>query len=327
MTSDPRDQTHEQLSLEAASGPHLIEPRVSTRRMMVDVLIGLIPVLLAALWYFRLAALAQIVVCLAVSFAVEWVACKLRGRQATLLDGSVAITALILALSLPPRLPLAATALGALVAVALGKMAFGGLGHNIFNPAMVGRAFLMVCFPVWMTQWAEPLSVHATTEATPLAAAKFSSQFTELAPLITGNVAGCVGETSSIMIVVGGIWLLWRRAADWRLTAGMLIAVAAAAGIDQLLRGSTDSLGWMGHLSGGAVMLGAFFIVTDPVSSPLSKPGRWFFGLLVGLLTMIIRLFAGYAEGVMFAVLIANAVTPIINRWTTPRPVGGRTRA
>lgn len=312
--------------LEATSGPHLIEAGVSTRRIMFDVLIGLLPVTVVALWYFRWAAAAQIGVCLAVALASEWLMCRLRGRPSTLWDGSAAITGLILAFSLPPRLPLGATALGAFVAVALGKMAFGGLGYNIFNPAMVGRAFLMVCFPVWMTQWAAPLTVHATTEATPLAAARFAGQLPDLAALWTGNVAGCVGETSALMIVAGGVWLLWRRAADWRLTAGMLIAVVAVALVEQLVRGSENSLGWRGHLGAGAVLLGAFFIVTDPVSSPLSKSGRWAFGALVGVLTMIIRLFAGYPEGVMFAVLIANAVAPILNRWTVPEPVGGKTR-
>lgn len=312
--------------LEATSGPHLIESGVSTRRIMLDVLIGLVPVALAALWYFRLAAVLQIAVCLAVALATEWAVCRMRGRSSTLGDGSVAITALILAFSLPPHLPLGATALGAFIAVALGKMAFGGLGDNIFNPAMVGRAFLMVCFPVWMTRWAEPLTVHATTEATPLAAARFSDQLTPLEPLITGNIPGCIGETSAAMILVGGLWLLWRRAADWRLTAGMLVGMAVLAGGERILSGSSASLGVAGHLTAGAAMFGAFFIVTDPVSSPLSKSGRWAFGLLVGALTMIIRLFAGYPEGVMFAVLLANAVTPLINRWTIPRPLGGTTR-
>jgi electron transport complex protein RnfD len=312
--------------LESTGGPHLIEAGASTRRIMLDVLVGLLPVTLAALWYFRGAALGQITVCLVVALASEWLVCRLRGRPSSLGDGSAAITGLILAFSLPPRLPLGAAALGAFIAVALGKMAFGGLGYNIFNPAMVGRAFLMVCFPAWMTQWAAPLTVHATTEATPLAAARFAQQFPDLAALWTGNVAGCVGETSAIMIIAGGLWLLWRRAADWRLTAGMLIAVVAVALAEQWIRGSANSLRWQGHLGAGAVLLGAFFIVTDPVSSPLSKAGRWAFGLIVGLLTMIIRLFAGYPEGVMFAVLIANALTPIINRWTVPEPVGGRTR-
>lgn len=317
---------HPPTTLETAAGPHLLAPGASTRRMMLDVLIGLVPVLAGALWYFRLAAAAQLLVALVVALATEWVICRLRGRVSSLSDASVCITALLLACSLPPQLPLAATALGSFMAVALGKMAFGGLGQNLFNPAMVGRAFLMICFPASMTQWTEPLTVHATTQATPLAAARFAGEFTELPRLLAGNVAGCVGETSAILITLGGLWLIVRRAADWRLTAGMLAGVVCVAVVEELVRGADQSLGWARHVSAGAVLLGAFFIVTDPVTSPLSKSGRWLFGILVGLLTMIIRLLAGYPEGVMFAVLVGNAVTPLLNRWTTPVPVGGHTR-
>lgn len=314
------------LPLEASAGPHAIEPGIGTQKMMLDVLLGLAPATCAAFWVFRSVAALQVVAALATALTTEWALCRMRGRPATLTDGSVCITALILAFSLPPGLPAYATVSGTFVAVALGKMAFGGLGHNVFNPAMVGRAFLMLCFPVAMTSWSEPQIVDVLSGATPLAAAKFSQEYVELQPLLVGNVAGSLGETSAVMLAIGGIWVLLRGAGDWRLTIGMLLGVAGVAGIEQIVRGSTESFGIARHLCAGGVLLGAFFIVTDPVTSPMTKKGRWAFGILVGVLTMIIRLFAGYPEGVMFAVLICNAVSPLLERWTAPIPVGGKTR-
>jgi len=311
--------------LETTSGPHLAATGTTTRGMMWDVLIGLIPVALAAVWFFRGHALIQIGVAVATALATEAACCALRGRRPTWIDGSVTITALLLVFSLPPRLPWYATVAGTFMAVALGKMVFGGLGHNIFNPDMVGRAFLMVCFPALMTSWAEPLTVDATTQATPLAAAKFAGEQVELEPLVTGQVGGSVGETAAIPIVIGGMWLLIRRAGDWRLTAGMLTSGAVVALIQQFAAGGENTLGPFGHLCAGGFLMGAFFIITDPVTSPITVRGRWAFGILVGTLTMIIRLFAGYPEGVMFAVLVGNAFVPLLNRWTMPVPVGGKT--
>lgn len=314
----------EAFRLETTAAPHVVAAGTSVRRMMADVLVGLLPVTCAAVWLFRAQAVFQLLVCLVTALATEAMFCRWRARRLTVTDGSVAITAIILALSLPPRLPMYATMVGAFVAVALGKMVFGGLGQNIFNPAMVGRAFLLICFPSAMTTWAEPLTVHATTQATPLASAKFAGEIPAILPLITGNVSGSLGETSVVAILLGGSWVLFRRAADWRLTAGMLMAVGMIAVADQWIRSDESSLGWIRHLCAGSVMLGAFFVVTDPVTSPLTKSGRWVFGLGVGTLTMVIRLYAGYPEGVMFSVLLCNAMVPLINRWTTPTPVGGK---
>jgi electron transport complex protein RnfD len=281
---------------------------------------------LAALYFFRGAAVQQLAICLVCAWLTEWICCRLRGRRSSLVDGSATVTALIFALSLPPLLPWYATAIGMFTAVALGKMAFGGLGFNVFNPAMVGRAFLMLAFPIEMTSWAEPLTVHATTQATPLAAAKFSGQLTDIAPLFFGNISGSLGETSALAVIVGGLWILWRRAGDWRLTAGMIVGVAALALLQSLTSDPSRSPGVLRHLCAGAVLLGAFFIVTDPVTSPLTRSGRWIFGLLVGVLTMLIRWFGGYPEGVMYSVLLANAVVPLIDRATPTTPVGGKVR-
>jgi Na+-translocating ferredoxin:NAD+ oxidoreductase subunit D len=333
-------------SLQAASAPHLFAPVASTQRMMWDVILGLSPVIVAAIWHFRLAAVQQMVVAIGACLVTEWLFCRLRGRPSSLWDGSVAITGLILALSLPPQLPLPATLLGSFVAVSLGKVVFGGLGSNIFNPAMVGRAFLMACFPAAMTVWMVPATadvfsgatwsgaelldelarVDATTGATPLSAAKYSGETTELWRLSWGLIPGSVGETCTWAILLGGAWVLYRRAADWRLTTGMLLAVGLAAAGHAAVRGQDMLPEIARQWTSGAVMLGAFFIVTDPVTSPLTRSGRWTFGLLVGTLTMIIRLFSGYPEGVMFAVLLGNALTPLINHWTRPLPVGGPVR-
>lgn len=304
-------------TLDAAAAPHLEADGPSMTRLMWDVLFGLLPVIAVALWTFGAAAALQLSVCLAAALLTEAVCSRLRGRRVPLLDGSAAITGLILACSLPPGLPWYAGALGGVVAVGLGKAVFGGLGQNVFNPAMVGRAFLMACFPVMMTRWRAPGTVDALSGATPLAAARFEGVATPLEPLLTGQVPGSLGETSAAAILLGGLWIFVRGAGDWRPCAGMLVAVAGIAAL------SSSPLGVAGHLLSGGVMLGACFIVTDPVTTPLSARGRWLFGLCCGGLVMLIRLHGGYAEGVMFAVLLCNAATPLIDRLTMPRPLGG----
>ena len=313
-------------TLETVAGPHISHPGLTTQSMMRDVLIGLAAPVLAALYFFRAAALQQLAICFVSAWLTELICCGMRRRKSTLLDGSVTVTALIFALSLPPLLPWYATAIGMFTAVALGKIVFGGLGFNVFNPAMVGRAFLMLAFPIEMTSWAEPLTVDAITQATPLAASKFSGQMTDVSPLFFGNVSGSLGETSALAMLVGGLWILWRRVADWRLTLGMVVGVAAMALLQSLTSDPSHSPGVLRHLCAGSVLFAAFFIVTDPVTSPLTRNGRWIFGLLAGVLTMMIRWFGGYPEGVMFSVLLANAVVPLIDRATPTTPVGGKVR-
>lgn len=312
--------------LETTAGPHVFQPGLSTRGMMFDVLIGLLPVVVAAVTFYRGAAIRQLLLCLVSAWLTEAVVCRLRQRPLTLADGSATITAVILALSLPPLLPWSATVAGTVIAIGLGKQAFGGLGHNRFNPAMVGRAFLMLSLPIEMTSWSEPYTVHATTQATPLAASKFEGVSTPLPSLFVGEVSGSLGETSALAILTGGAWLLLRRAADWRLTTGMLAGVAAGALLQVLIADPARSPGVLHHLGAGSVMFAAFFIVTDPVTSPLTARGRWAFGIFTGLLTMIIRWFGGYPEGVMFSVLLANSVVPLLDRATATRPVGGKVK-
>ena len=196
--------------LETVAGPHIVDRGLSTRSMMRDVLFGLAAPVLAAVYFFREAALTQLLICLVIAWLTEFVCCRMRLRESTLVDGSATVTAIIFALSLPPLLPWYATAIGMFTAVALGKMVFGGLGFNVFNPAMVGRAFLMLSYPIEMTRWAAPVTVEAITRPTPLAAAKFSGEITDVVPLFFGNVSGSLGETSALALLIGGLWILWR---------------------------------------------------------------------------------------------------------------------
>ena len=312
-------------AIDVAPGPHLQSGSLTTRRMMYDVLIGLAPLVVMSLWMFRGGAVLQILIGVAAALAAEAGFSKMRGRRPTLCDGSAAVTGLILALSLPATAPWYVSAVGAVVGIGLGKIVFGGLGQNIFNPAMVGRAFVMIAFPALLgaTAYVDPKSaVDALTHATPLTAFKMAGETTALAPLFLGTVNGSIGETSALAALVGGLYLCIRRTASWEIPAGAVAVVLAFTGIPNLLHLNAP---WsvLHHLSAGAFLFGAFFIATDPVSSPLTPKGKWIFGAGYGALVLLIRKLSGYPEGVMFAVLLMNAMTPLINRWTIPVPVGG----
>ncbi len=323
----PTPDARPDLLVDAA--PHLAAGR-TTRGIMLQVVVGLAPVLAASVWLYRVRALELTAVTVAACLLTEAAANRLRGRDlGSLADGSAVVTGMILAFSLPPLLPASMAFLGGVVAIGLGKMAFGGLGQNLFNPAMVGRAFLMACFPVAMTTWArpfdlQPLGVDAVSGATPLAAVKFGTGAVPgLWPLLVGDVGGSIGESSALAVLLGGAFLLLRRAADWRQPLGVLVGAGAFAAAAHALA-PDRFVGLPIHLASGALMFGAFFIATDPVGCPLTPVGRLVFGLGVGVLAIVIRLFGGYPEGVMFAVLLMNAVTPLIERWTRPEPFGGR---
>lgn len=311
--------------LGVAPGPHIQSGALTTRRMMYDVLIGLVPLAATALWVFRGGAVFQIVIGLAAALAAEAAFTLMRGRRPTLADGSAAVTGLILALSLPATAPWYVAAVGAMVGIGIGKIIFGGLGQNIFNPAMVGRAFVMIAFPslVGATAYVDLTStVDALTHATPLTALKMEGAATALGPLFLGTVNGSIGETSALAALLGGLYLCLRRTASWEIPAGAIAAVLVFTGIPNLFNPFAP---WsvFHHLSAGAFLFGAFFIATDPVSSPLTPKGKWIFGAGYGALVLMIRKLSGYPEGVMFAVLLMNALTPLINRWTIPVPVGG----
>jgi electron transport complex protein RnfD len=331
-----------------SSSPHLIESG-SSRRVMFEVVIGCLPALGAALWFFRGQAAVVVGACLVAALATEWIFNAARKKEQTVLDGSVIVTALILGLSLPPTIPFWAAGLGTIVAVAIAKMLFGGLGSNIFNPAMVGRAFLMACFGMMMTTWQLPVQQRAVaddmniTQATPLALAKapikdaanpdkpanqkaVASEVNDrLEDMFWGRTSGSIGETSALMWLIGGVFLLVRRTITWHVP----FAVLASAGLIGGFAWHNNPEVYVNplvHFCGGGMMMCAFFIATDPVTCPLSKLGRLIFGVGVGSLIMLIRLQGGYPEGVMYAILLMNSMTPLLDRWTRPTPMGGHVR-
>jgi electron transport complex protein RnfD len=314
-----------------SSAPHLAS-KTTTRRIMFEVVLAMVPMFLVAVYMYRLSAVTLVVCTVAGCLIAEAVANWIRGRsQSSLGDGSAVVTGVILAFSLPPSLHLYMAFLGGVVAIALAKAVFGGLGHNLFNPAMVGRAFLMICFPAAMVSWTptvpmQEAGVNAVTMATPLYAAAKHLALPGLLDLFLGNVGGSVGETSALAALIGGLWLVFRRVADWRPVVGVLGSAAVFAAVAHLIDPSAYE-GPLFQLTSGALMFGAFFIATDYVGAPLSPSGRLLFGVGVGLLVMVIRLFGSYPEGVMFAILIMNALTPLIDRWTVPRPFGGHVAA
>ena len=320
-------------AMRVAGAPHIHGMVLTTRGAMIDVLIGLTPVLVAAVAVFRWYAARQVAVCVVSCLLAEAIFTAMRRRPFSLGDCSAAVTGMILAFSLPWSAPWYVGAIGSFAAIGLGKCAFGGLGQNIFNPAMVGRAFVMICFASAMGASAYVGAgggLDVVTQATPLAAAKSAAasgaasgpDWSLLWPLFLGNVNGSVGETSALACIVGGLYLCLRRTASWETPLGMILAVAAIGGAGDLIN-PHHPLSVLHHLLGGAVMLGAFFIATDPVSSPVTPRGRFIFGAGVGGLVMLMRAYSGYPEGVMFSVLLMNALTPLINRATIPRPVGG----
>lgn len=302
------------------TSPH-IHSGESVPVIMRQVILALIPVMGAAVYFFGLRSLLLLIVCSATALLTEHICQKLRKRESTISDGSALITGILLALILPPAFPLWAAVLGAIVAIVVGKMVFGGLGYNKFNPALVGRAFLQAAFPVFMTSWSSPaqklftFEINATTQATPLAAMKFQNLVTDYSQLLWGNVSGSLGETSVVAILIGGIYLVIKRYADWRIVAGIFISAILFSGILwQINPGQYANPVF--HLLSGGFMLGTFFMATDMVGSPTTSRGRWFYGLGIGFLIILIRDFSGLPEGVMYAILLMNAVSPLIDRYT-----------
>ena len=328
------------------SGEHLVVAVSPHRRagltspqMMWGVLIALVPALACGVFFFGLNALLLALVSIAASMATE-VLCQLaRRKPVTVSDGSAVLTGVLLAMILPPGFPLGAAALGAVVAVALGKHLFGGLGSNTFNPALIGRAFLAAAFPVWITLWpdltaqaasvAQNLGIDAVTGPTPLAAIGEGTPSSALA-LFLGFTKGSMGETSAAALLIGGIYIFVRGYADLRLALSMLATVGILSLLLQLTAVSPE-VRPLYDLFAGGLMIGAIFMATDPVTSPVTNQGKWIFGIGAGVLIVLIRRWGAMPEGVMYSILLMNSVTPLLNRWTCPRPFGapgwlGKTR-
>jgi electron transport complex protein RnfD len=328
--------------------PH-ISGRLSTRTVMLDVIIGLSPAFIASVIFFRAFAVILTAVCIVSCVVTEWLCNLLLKKEKSLEslgDLSAVITGIILAFSIPPKLPVWAAVIGSVFAIAVGKMVFGGLGANIFNPAMVGRAFLALCFGMMMTTWTVPATidpdmptimissesnVDARTQATPLGLSKQAIKSgqgaqvvnSQLKDLFYGHVGGCVGETSALALIIGGLYLLLRKTITIHTSLAVILTTYIIALIANLLNPSANITPWA-HLCSGGLLIGAFFIATDPVTSPLTTKGQWIFGIGVGALTMLIRIVGEYSEGVMFSILMMNAATPLIDRFCKLVPVGGK---
>ncbi len=329
-------------NLEIGSSPH-ISSGDSVEVIMRNVFVALLPVCVFAVYTFGSAAALVLVTASLSCVATEHVLCRLSAKPSTVGDWSVAITGLLYGLTLPPGLPLWMVAVGGVFGVGIAKFLFGGLGSNAFNPALVGRAFLQAAFPQAMTHWVEPLGNNrfldlpsstlalpfaqpvydAITAATPLASLKFQGLNTANRDLLFGLTSGSVGETAAVLILLGGAYLIARRMMNWRIPAAILITVAAISLVFTLYDpGSYPRPAFM--LFSGGLMLGAVFMATDPVASPITNSGCWLYGILIGSLVVVIRLWGGMPEGVMYAILLANAVSPHIDRLIQPRVFGTR---
>lgn len=323
-TTPSQDAEAQSPLLQVAPSPHMGSTAFTTQRMMLDVIIALLPALAMSVYLFREYAIRQIGICVVACLLSELLFVHMRAKPITVKDFSAVVTGLILALSLPATAPWYIAVIASVAAIGMGKIIFGGLGMNIFNPAMVGRAFVMISFAGVMGAAAYEragAAVDAMSRATPLNALKQAGVFTPAADLFWGLTNGSLGETSALACLLGGIYLCWRRTASWEIPAGMIGAVVVLSGIADFV-GSFGGHLVLHHLLGGALLFGAFFIATDPVTSPLTARGKFIFGCGTGALVMLFRLFSGYPEGVMFAVLLMNGLTPMINRWTIPKTLG-----
>lgn len=336
-------QLHKTLHIDTS--PH-VHGAIKTDDIMRNVVWALLPVCGFSVYAFGLDALLTISVATVTCLVTEQLMSRSDKQVSSIKDWSVTITGLLYALTLPPGLPLWMVVCGGVIAVALGKMLFGGLGSNAFNPALVGRAFLQAAFPSAMTTWAPVLNpdrfstlspslltapfqapVYASvtdgvTSATPLALMKFDQQLTELGDLFVGYTAGSYGETSAIAILLGGSWLVARNMMNWRIPASIFTVVI----LTSLVFNSLDPVVYPGPLFAlfsGGLMLGAVFMATDMVASPMTSKGVLFYGGLIGALVMIIRYWGGAPEGVMYAILLANAASPHIDAVTQPKVFGG----
>lgn len=315
--------------------PH-IHSGDSIERNMYDVIIALIPALAVSFYFFGWGAFVVTLTSVVACMLFEWLISRfLMGRkELTILDGSAILTGLLLALNVPSTLPLWIIVIGALVAIGIGKMSFGGLGSNIFNPAIVGRVMLLISFPVQMTSYPMPRGMEATLDATsgatPLAIAKGvvrgSEGFTmdklpSLVDNLLGSVGGSLGEVSAVALLIGFAYLLIRKVITWHIPVAIIATVAIFAGIMNLANPEVYA-GPLFHILSGGLLLGAIFMATDYVTSPMSNSGMLLYGVMIGIITMLIRLFGAYPEGMSFAILFMNGIVPIINRYMPPHLFG-----
>lgn len=297
------------------SSPH-IRTNETIERVMYDVVIALLPALLVSVYFFGVRALTVTLVAVLSAVASEALCQKLMKKEIDALDGSAIITGILYAFVVPVTLPYPLVILGSVVSIVLGKMVFGGLGHNVFNPALVGRIFIMISYPVAMTKW---IGVDGNAGATVLDYLKkgegidgiFNNPYVDM---FIGKMGGSLGEVSALAILIGGIYLIIRGQIDWKMPTIIIGAVFLMA----LIFGENPFY----HILSGGLFLGAFFMATDMVTSPYTTSGKIIYALGIAGITMLIRLKGSYPEGVAFSILIMNGVTSIINKYTKPKKFG-----
>lgn len=305
-----------------SSSPH-IHTRESVSRIMWLVSLSLLPAGAAGVYIFGLRALWIILVGIASAVGTEWLCSRLMRRPSSISDGSAFLTGLLLAYNVGAGVPLWIPAVGSFVAILIGKMVFGGLGRNIFNPALVGRAFLMASWPVYMTAFTRPFSYDALTQATPLALLKDGYALDNLSyiDLLLGRRGGCIGEVCAVALLGGALFLFILGYISWHIPVSFI----ATTGLFMFIFGGRSGLfsgDWIFHVLSGGLLLGAFFMATDYVTSPLSRKAQLIFGAGCGIITGVIRVWGGYPEGVSYAILMMNACVPLIDRYVRPRIYG-----
>jgi len=306
-----------------STSPHL-HNNESVSKIMWMVSISLMPAGLAGVFIFGISAFWVIVLGVITALFTEGILQVLTKRKITVLDGSAFLTGLLLAYNLPPRVPFWLPIVGSFFSIAIGKQIFGGLGQNIFNPALVGRVFLLASWPKYMTDFTKLLNYDTVTSATPLALLKEGRLIENISylDLFLGRRGGCIGEVCILALFLGALLLFFKKYISWHIpfsyiaTTGILTYIFSAKGF--------FSGNWLFHVLSGGLILGAFFMATDYVTSPLTRKGQIIFGIGCGLLTGIIRLWGGYPEGVSYAILMMNAATPLIDRFTKSRIYGTR---
>ncbi len=325
----------QELRLQLSASPHLKAPD-STPRIMWTVVATLVPLVAASVFFFGPSAFLVTFAATVGALATEWVF----GKRETLLDGSAVITGILLGLCLPAGMPMWMAFVGGVFGVGFGKVIFGGLGQNVFNPALLGRAFVQAAFPTAITTWPavgvpwaslrgdnfalplmSPREMDVVTEATPLGLMKFDTIQTEPWSLMMGSTGGSLGETFGILILICGGYLALKSYLNWRIPASIFVTVFVFSGILYLIDSQTFASPMFMLFSGG-LMLGAVYMATDMVTSPVTNLGAWIFGLGIGVLVVLIRTWGGLPEGVMYAILLMNTIVPFIDKWTQPRVFG-----
>jgi Na+-translocating ferredoxin:NAD+ oxidoreductase subunit D len=326
------------MTMYTISGSPHIHQEESTKKIMYGVVIAMVPAMLVSIYYFGLDALRVLILASVACLFFEWVIQKyLIKGPITITDGSALVTGILLAFNVPTNLPGWMVIVGALVAIGIAKMSFGGLGKNIFNPALVARVFLLISFPVQMTSWPVPKPIteglaDVVTGPTPLAIVKegldagktmseLHSELPEYYNYLIGQMGGSLGEVSAIALILGGLYMIWRKIITWEIPVSILVTVFVFSGILWLIDPQYNADPFF-HLITGGMMLGAIYMATDMVSSPMTRAGQLLYGFGIGLLTILIRIWGAYPEGVSFAILLMNAAVPLINMGFKPRRFG-----